>query len=271
MKTVFLFLFTISCHLLSGSVNAAGSDIMVVIDVTDSTPVNGAVIAEIKFKDKGFKTKCTYIDAINYLKEQAKEHGANVIKITQHKYPDAWSSCHRMEATLYHVVDAGALEKEIIWTTGRLLAAADFKAERSPLPASGLGAVSDCGISFASSAANAFAKVRFSVQAVFTTGRSWIHPEHTNDSDLLNHEQKHFDLCELYARKLYKELMDAGLTAATMQQANNIFKAVYNEYNERQYKYDTETEHGTNREEQVKWNAIILEELNALNAYADHH
>lgn len=268
MKTICLF--TIAFLFLFANLYASGSNIIVVLDIDDTASLNGAIVKEIKFKDKGFKTKCTYNDAINYLKEQAAEHGANVIKITQHKYPDAWSTCHRMEATLYNVPDARVLEKEITWTTGRQLVSADFKAERSPLPASGLGAVSDCGISFSSSAANAFAKVRFSVQAIFTTGRSWIHPEHAQDKDLLNHEQKHFDLCELYARKLYKELLDAGLTAATIQQANNIFKTVYNEYNERQYKYDSETEHGTNLEEQTKWDKIIDEELNGLQQYADH-
>ncbi len=271
MKTLLIVLFTIAFNFLSGNLFASGSNIVVVLDIDDTTSINGAVVKEIKFKDKGFKTKCTYSDAINYLKEQAAEHGANLIKITQHKYPDAWSTCHRMEATLYNVEHVRALEKEITWTVGRQLVPEDFKAERSPLPASGLGAVSDCGISFSSTAANAFAKVRFSVLAVFTTGRSWIHPEHVQNKELLNHEQKHFDLCELYARKLYKELQDAGLTAATMQQANNIFKTVYNEYHERQYKYDSETEHGTNLEEQAKWDEIISEELNMLTDYADHN
>jgi hypothetical protein len=270
MKTTLILLSTIVLLFNSEKLIASGYDIIVVMDIDDTTSITGTIVTEIKFKDKGFKTKCTYNDAINYLKEKASENNANVIKITEHKYPDAWSTCHRMEAKLYKVENVRTLEKEIFWTAGRLLVPEDFKAEKSPIPASGLGAVSDCGISFSSSAANAFAKVRFSAHAIFTTKRSWIHPEHLENKVLLNHEQKHFDLCELYARKVYKELLEAGLTAATLQQANNIYKNVFDEYNERQYKYDSETEHGTNLEEQAKWDTIILEELNSLSAYADH-
>src|SRR5690606_2942851 len=176
--------------LLQGMVAKADStNVIVVLDEDDTTTVTGTYIVDVKFKDGGFKTKCTYADAINFLKERAVGHKANLIKITEHKPPDGWSTCHRIEAKLYAVANYRDYERQIVWTRDRLLIPEDFKALHSSLPGAGLSAVSDLGIMFSASA-SAFGKVRFSIQAVFTTHRSWMDTEHAQNKELLNHEQR---------------------------------------------------------------------------------
>jgi len=83
--------------------------------------------------------------------------------------------------------------------------------------------------------------------------------------DVLNHEQRHFDLNEVYARKLEVLLARPRVTGATTDEArsslrkaiNDIAAAVLDMASRMQSQYDDETAHGTRPDVQANWAARI--------------
>jgi predicted secreted Zn-dependent protease len=100
----------------------------------------------------------------------------------------------------------------------------------------------------------------------FYKNTSWVISDKKSDY-ILNHEQLHFDLAEVYSRKYRKALQAAKLELGNMQQAETIFNRVYSDFVKRQERYDNETEHGINTVKQGEWNAIIEIELAKYDLY----
>ncbi len=105
------------------------------------------------------------------------------------------------------------------------------------------------------------------VKCVFEKRKSWTT---TLDSSVLVHEQGHFDISEIFARKLRKAFREYKFNAKTVQpDLKEIFTRINSErrlYNEL---YDIETNSSQNHTMQVRWNKKIADELNALKTYAE--
>lgn len=79
---------------------------------------------------------------------------------------------------------------------------------------------------------------------------------------VLEHEQGHFDLCEVYTRKLKERMGSIDLAGPNVKQdLMRIYAELSNEYEARQQAYEHETVHGTNIAVQKKWQEIIAKEL----------
>jgi len=84
-------------------------------------------------------------------------------------------------------------------------------------------------------------------------------------ADVLNHEQRHFDLNEVYARKLAARLAVPHVTGATIdavrtalkKEINTTASAVLDMASQMQSLYDEETAHSTNGNMQASWAAKI--------------
>ncbi|GAA3919315.1 DUF922 domain-containing protein [Hymenobacter algoricola] len=94
---------------------------------------------------------------------------------------------------------------------------------------------------------------------------SWISPAASNEAEVLNHEQRHFDLVKLVAERFKHKIQSARLTVddfnATIQLA---YFTSFQEMNRLQEQYDRETSHGTNAAAQQAWNRRLDAELRAL-------
>lgn len=110
------------------------------------------------------------------------------------------------------------------------------------------------------SGVNMFRAGKVFVQSVFNTNESWVVPEGRNDY-VLRHEQIHFDITEIYSRKLRKELDDANITSDNADKAKPIFEKIFNEMERRQIRYDQETQRGDKSETQEHWEAVVELEL----------
>ena len=198
----------------------------------------------------------------------ARQNGANVIKITEHKVPDRLSSCHRFTAKIYLVPDFRKHEKEIQWSATRKLTWEDFKGNPKSISNSDVAAQTYCGFGFQTNYVTVFTKAKIFVTATFTCNLSWVRPDQKNRADLLAHEQGHFDLCEVYARQLRKKLQEENLTVFNLNtDANIIFKNVYARYLDRQGLYEMETNYGLDKQKQKQWRMTINNELNGLSSY----
>jgi hypothetical protein len=99
---------------------------------------------------------------------------------------------------------------------------------------------------------NGIMKFNFTVRAYFNPKNSWVKPTSRTDQ-LLSHEQLHFDISELHARVLEKELKDASLSENFKEEISNIYNSVINRRAEMQELYDKETDHSRNGEKQIQW------------------
>ncbi|WP_333862674.1 hypothetical protein [Chitinophaga sp.] len=75
-------------------------------------PVNATSKGKLRIKDGGLKSNCGYTQSINEARTKARLSGANIIKFTQIKPPDAWSTCYRMNAELYYLEDLAPMLAE---------------------------------------------------------------------------------------------------------------------------------------------------------------
>lgn len=97
------------------------------------------------------------------------------------------------------------------------------------------------------------------VRANFYKNHSWTI---SSDAELLNHEQLHFDIAELYARKIRVRFTE--LKAAKEKR----FSTYWDAYNtlwlacrQLQKQYDLETNHGAKKAENDAWHVKISAEL----------
>lgn len=242
-------------------------DFVLVLQQQDNFNNDGIEVGTIKSGDNGLVTNCTYYEVIDKLKQLARQNGANVIKITEHKSPDRWSSCERLTAKIYKVPDFRKHEKEIEWTTNRKLIWEDFKGTPKSISNSNAAAQTYCGFGFQTNYVTILTKTKIFVIPTFNCNLSWVRPDQKNREDLLEHEQGHFDFCEVYARQLRKKIQEKKLTVFDLTDTDIIFKDVYGLYLDRQELYEKETNYGLSRQKQTEWTKTISSELNDLSSF----
>ncbi len=103
--------------------------------------------------------------------------------------------------------------------------------------------------------------------AKFDKSKSWKKDVFT--PYLLAHEQLHFDITELYARKMrshFASLPDACKLSTEEVKAQS--QTILDAWNARQLQYDEETRHSKDKEEQARWDLMIAKEIKALAKFA---
>ena len=142
------------------------------------------------------------------------------------------------------------------WESSRKLNWEDFK---GPIKEWDVAAASYCGISVKTVKTKFWnGKSKYSAYAEFECDSSFFNSKRIN-KDVLSHEQLHFDISELYARKMNKIFYEKGFIQA--EQANKIYDSINLIYTKRQSLYEKETEFGTILEQQKNWNEKIHQEL----------
>lgn len=106
--------------------------------------------------------------------------------------------------------------------------------------------------------------LHFKVFAFFTPNESWIKYK---SKTLLEHEQFHFDLAEITARKMRKYL--AGLNNSYVVKGFVItnLQNIYNEYLVLQNKYDKQTKHSLDKKQPQRWEVDISDSLDAMKQF----
>ncbi len=115
-------------------------------------------------------------------------------------------------------------------------------------------------------------KAVLKVTALFLPWESWTrYPDLPHPDEALNHEKRHFDICEIYARKLRRLILHSRFDIRHFNQdLSTAFRNLVAEYKTTQARYDRETRHSIDRAEQAKWNRRIDSELEALSGYKEN-
>ena len=154
-------------------------------------------------------------------------------------------------------VDAQLLE----WNEFYRLTWEDFQGHRTS------GSIGDAGTVVHIKAKPYFVgkKISYDVHAYFDREQSWT----TDQSPaLLAHEQLHFDIAELYARKIRKRIYKLTSDGVNdLDRINASIRELLDESNEIDRKYDAETLHGSIPSKQAKWQVEVSKELQALKRF----
>ena len=99
-----------------------------------------------------------------------------------------------------------------------------------------------------------------SVLAHFYPTFSWYKPADTTAA-ILRHEQSHFDITEVYARKLRKRIQEFTFTANANEEIKRLYEITENERREAQRLFDNETDHSRLQDQERIWVKRIRDSL----------
>ncbi len=151
-------------------------------------------------------------------------------------------------------------EEKITWNEDRKLTWADFKGvPNGPLA---YVASSNTGVSFSYSyrERNGVGEIKFAVLSYFYPNLSWYRSSKVSDY-ILAHEQIHFDISELHARKLRQRLAVIPHDREFKSKAETLYEIIEADRREMQLQYDVESDHSNANEEEFLWRAYIAEQL----------
>lgn len=235
-----------------------------VVGLTDTVDVAGmAKVGTIRTTDKGMSVGCSYDEVIVKIKELALANGANVLKIEGHRFPDLMgSTCHRITGSIYRSEDLSPYEEQILWRADRKLQILDFKADTTNRP---FTAATSAHFTYEVSVRR-ITLATITVPTRFETQLSYF-KRIGHDDQVLEHEQVHFDLTELYARKLRKLIIDTVLSRQNYgNELMTLYKKTSRELVIEHDRFDAEVYPDPDR--LPEWNDNVTQRLNELDMYS---
>jgi hypothetical protein len=154
----------------------------------------------------------------------------------------------------------------IDWSADRKLTWDDFKAKADKNSPNAALTGTNIKFDFSYSSDKGFT---YHITCQFDKNSSW---GRVKTDYILSHEQGHFDMAEIYARKLNKALKEytPDMSKAN-KEVNKIYEKVMRELSAAQVEYDRETNFSINKPEQNRWLIKISDELKNSASYADYH
>lgn len=178
-------------------------NLVFIITKEDPNLSDSLLIGTIATKHNGYTGDCNLRQVKQAAKKEAKLIGGNLIFITKHKLPNALlNPCHRIKGNIYSVPNPEAFEKEILWNPDRKLKVSDFKGPTENRP---FVAATNAYFGYETSVDSAENLVTVEVDTYFDCQTSYF-KNGNNQALILNHEQIHFDITEVYARKFIQRL-----------------------------------------------------------------
>lgn len=165
------------------------------------------------------------------------------------------------------MLGSGFVEEDecvITWSPQRKLNWDDYKGKPKPRFAAA-STVYSMGRNIYEEDGKIFARI----EAYFYCNDSWKKEAWISD-EVLAHEQKHFDIVELYARKLRKQASEftySGLKNAE-ERIDSLYKIISKEMDVFQDQYDDATDGSMNGDAQREWIKKIDDDLKQMNPFA---
>lgn len=175
-----------------------------------------------------------------------------------------------VEPTLTETINAQLTKAQAFpWTVRRPLVWADFKGR----PPDGGPAAAETAYTLFYGARCTGSKFEFRVMAAFRPEDSWVRPavlkNPADNTRALRHEQTHFDLTEVHARRMrryFAELMAPCRVSSGELEA--MAERLVRDEKAAQDQYDAETDHGRTATQQARWNKEVADQLLTLSRFA---
>ncbi len=156
-------------------------------------------------------------------------------------------------------------EHTIVWHPERKLKIGEFRGDTLNRPNQ---AMTSASIHYLTEENRLSGKIRVHAACVFNCRGSYF-KRSSLDSLVLAHEQAHFDICELYRRKLLSRFEQEIKSHKDLKQKHQmIFEEVMREYRNKQNAYDEEVYRNNHYQAQRKWSDWVAVELERMEKYA---
>jgi len=161
---------------------------------------------------------------------------------------------------------AGIPQNNLIhWNSGRKLSWKDFQAQPDKNSTNAALTNSSINIEFGYSSKG----LKYNIKCRFDQNLSW---GRIKNDYILAHEQGHFDIAEIHARKLNKAMKSYKFDNRTVgKDVNKIYDTVMKNHHAFQSQYDGETNYSRDAAQQNHWKIKIEQILEELNEYRDYH
>jgi hypothetical protein len=212
---------------------------VLVLEITEKPDLSKELLlASMSYRDRGFTANCDYESMIERAKTDARKLGANCIQVTKHVPPNSlWSSCDQIWLNAYLVTDIWRFENTIEWQADRKLTYHDFKADTTDRP---FLAVTSSGFGYSYSGRPIDGGVQFKVATQFYCKKSYFKMDF-DPVQTLAHEQLHFDISELFARRFEQRMRNERFKKSTLElSTQKIYEELNQELGKYQDRYDTE-------------------------------
>ncbi len=148
----------------------------------------------------------------------------------------------------------------ILWEPGHRLHWENFRA--TPPSGTPVAATTASGIAYRFSALEEGGRMKVDciVETFFYPESSWYRPDLANDI-ILSHEQLHFDISELFARRMRQQIAAYPFTSRVKGEMKRIYESVIREMRDFQRRYDRETDFSRDAAMQAEWNRMIASAL----------
>lgn len=152
----------------------------------------------------------------------------------------------------------------IVWNDNRTLVWDDFKA--IPQKKGDIAALTATHLGFSYQFENG--KISYKIECRFEKNKSW---GLVKNDWILKHEQGHFDIAEIFARKLYKAISEYKFDKITFQKdLETIYQNLVEEKEKFQQVYDVETDYSRYKTSQENWLVKIETALVQLKPWAGY-
>ena len=108
--------------------------------------------------------------------------------------------------------------------------------------------------------------ITYEVNAIFIPKESWVQPDAKTEY-ILAHEHLHFNITELYARKLRKKLKEEIRSCRDSYKIERIAKGIIREWKAEQLAYDKDTHHSIKKDAQRRWDTKVARDLKRYAAF----
>lgn len=152
------------------------------------------------------------------------------------------------------------IEEGILWDENKRLSWVDFRGKVPPAAVPAATTASGISYTYTANLLHHEVKLDFKVNAYFYPNESWYKRSVCNEV-ILAHEQLHFDIAELFARKMRNRLRRTSFSDDVKAEVRRIYQDILQELKDFQDQYDWETNFSRNLEKQLEWNQKIAESL----------
>ena len=78
---------------------------VVVFGLNEEVPSSAERLGTVRISDSGLTIRCSFEIVLEKAKTEARRVGGNALRITEHRVPDFWSTCHRITTEIFRIED----------------------------------------------------------------------------------------------------------------------------------------------------------------------